>query len=54
MGQLQLAHVQFAHESEQPSHAHWAWLHVGQSQSEQSHHAHESAQCAHLHLSHSS
>ena len=35
---------------------HWqvAWLHVGQSHSEQSHCAQESAQCAHLHLSHSS
>ncbi|SDI97637.1 hypothetical protein SAMN04488074_101188 [Lentzea albidocapillata subsp. violacea] len=54
MGQLQSAHVQFAHESAHPSHAHWAWLQVGQSHSEQSHCAHESVQWAHLHLSHSS
>ena len=54
MGQVHSAHVQLAHESVHPSQAHCAWLQVGQSHFEQSHCAHESAQCAHLHLSHSS
>jgi hypothetical protein len=54
VGQVQSAHVQLAQASVQPSHAHIAWLQVGQSHSAQSHRAQESAQCAHLHLSHSS